>query len=239
MSTCLVSPRAKARSRSNVALHLVVPTTVVSIFSTTCPCPAPFWLPPLASFLLHLARSQILTLTETLRASQASLETARRREAAALSELERYDLKEASRVEQVKALLASACGADGGKEPGVNDWEGGGHCSSGQIGMGPAGISRNKAACTLSELAALEEAIAERAREIAALKVAMLDWLVCRDVRDLFRNWNAVLLYMPCCDMLCGCKEIFPVATHAWFPRGSWYQGNARLRKPLLAVMCF
>lgn len=111
---------------------------------------------------------KVTSLSEALRDSRAAIVTLQRREAAALSELARYDANNARRVEQVQALLAAA----GGNHPG------GGNALK-ENGMaaevGPGGGARVRegggAAGALAELVALGEAIADRAREIADLKV--------------------------------------------------------------------
>lgn len=123
----------------------------------------------------HIA--QLAIHTEALRESKAALEASQRRENAAVSELARTNAREARRADQLRALLASARRAtDRGSE-----------CSIGRVPVGaPAGYKvvewigaesegmpkhSTVGTCALSELAALEEVIEERAREVASLKV--------------------------------------------------------------------
>ena len=82
-----------------------------------------------------------------------------------MSELERSNALEARRVEHVQALLACArCGDEGRKAR-----------AAGGEGCAPVGGNNGCSAnCALSELAELEEVIAERAREDTALKVLSL-----------------------------------------------------------------
>lgn len=119
-------------------------------------------------------------MTEELRGARAAAEEARRREAAALSELARYDAMNKRRMEQVQALLATA-GAGATRTSGacIKD------CGDTErnvkfvvAGEAEARVTqhlpRHKVATpddTSTELAALGEAIAEHAREVADLKV--------------------------------------------------------------------
>lgn len=99
-----------------------------------------------------------------IRESQAALEASLRRESAAVSELARRDAEEARRVEQVRALLAASIAAPAS-----------GSCSgSGSVDSNAGAVGSSVAATALSDLAALEEAIEERAREVASLKVCMM-----------------------------------------------------------------
>lgn len=93
-----------------------------------------------------------------MRESQAALEASLRRESAAVSELARRDAEEVRRVEQVRALLITSASAPG---------SGG----SGKVDSTAGTMGSSVAATALSDLAALEEAIAERAREVTSLKV--------------------------------------------------------------------
>ena len=97
----------------------------------------------------------------TIRESKAALEASLRRESAAVSELARRDAEEARRVGQVRALLAAS----------VSDTASGPCGGSGSAGDKTGVVGSSVAATALSDLAALEEAIAERAREVASLKV--------------------------------------------------------------------
>ena len=108
-------------------------------------------------------------MEESLRSTKALLETSQKREDAALSQLARSNAVEAKRVEQVQALLVSAhCGdARDRHENYVSQAAYGGGCSKD---------------CVLSELAALEEAIAENAREATSLKVRFVG-MVCVKAR--------------------------------------------------------
>lgn len=96
-----------------------------------------------------------------IRENQAAVEASLRRESAAVSELARRDAEEARRVEQVRALLAASASAQ------VPASCGGSGSVDGHAGV----VGSSVAATALSDLAALEEAIAERAREVASLKV--------------------------------------------------------------------
>lgn len=117
---------------------------------------------------------QLLTVTGMLRTSEASLKASQRREAATVSELARSDAKEARRIEQVQALLASARDAGGrGPSRGAHGDDFRRH-SAGAVGAVQGCNAGGGAACALSEMAALGEAIAERAREVAELKVGGL-----------------------------------------------------------------
>lgn len=103
-----------------------------------------------------------------MRKSEASLKASQRREAAAVSELARSDAKEARRIEQVQALLASARDAGGRGQLHGDDSR---RHSAGGAGPVQGCNAGGGAACALSEMAALGEAIAERAREVENLKV--------------------------------------------------------------------
>lgn len=130
-------------------------------------------LPPRTNYV-HVSLNQLSTLTELLKASRGALEASQRREAAAVSEVERTNAKEARRLEQLQALLASACSSGATGAIGA---------TRGNDGVGVFSIEeartrtvggrprRRGAACELSELAALEETIVERAREVTSLKV--------------------------------------------------------------------
>ena len=107
---------------------------------------------------------QLVEQAETIRENQASLEAALRRESAAVSELARRDAEEARRVEQVRALLAASVSAPASGSCGGN----------GRVDNTTGAVGPSVAASALSDLAALEEAIAERAREVASLKVCMM-----------------------------------------------------------------
>ncbi|CAN0099270.1 unnamed protein product, partial [Laminaria digitata] len=122
---------------------------------------------------------QIATLAETLRNSRGSLEASHRRETAAVSELERSNAKEARCAALVRALAASACDADDGEQGQRTDssraggrWGSDPHLVKPIDAESGGGVNLGAAVCALSELAALEEAISERTREIAALKRA-------------------------------------------------------------------
>lgn len=108
-------------------------------------------------------------MEENLRSTKALLETSQKREDAAISQLARWNAMEAKRVEQVQALLATA------------------HCGNARdINENYASRGANGGGCSkdfvLSELAALEEAIAERARESTSLKVRFVG-VVCVKAR--------------------------------------------------------
>ena len=95
-----------------------------------------------------------------------------------MSELAHSNAKEARCAALVRALAAYAC--DAGEE---RRWsEARAEARAGQrwgsdrhlvehIEAKPGGVTLGPAVCALSELAALEEAVSERVREVAALKV--------------------------------------------------------------------
>lgn len=112
--------------------------------------------------LNHEKRKQLVEQAETIRESQASLEASLRRESAAVSELARRDAEEARRVEQVRALLSASVSAPAPVSRG----------GSGNVESSAGAVGSSVAATALSDLAALEEAIAERAREVTSLKVS-------------------------------------------------------------------
>lgn len=126
-------------------------------------------------------------MTEEVRRCRAELEEARKREATAWSVLARYDAANEQSVERVKALLA-AVGAGGSTERGHVDDEGAGDVTGVEdntsVGAGvrvSAASSRRSAAwtttssaSTLSQLAALGEAIEDRLREMARLRVSAI-----------------------------------------------------------------
>lgn len=112
------------------------------------------------------------TLSDDLRCSRVDVQASQRREAAALSELARYDTNNARRVEQVQALLAAAaCTNAEGLDASRSDQGAGRAMGAGSGSTRPVRVG-GAAAGELSDLAALGEAIADRAREIADLKVS-------------------------------------------------------------------
>lgn len=121
-----------------------------------------------------------MTLAEQLKESRASVEVTRRREAAALSELAQYDASNERRVEHVQALLAAAAsssvnGTEAYRENGARGGAGPGSIVGAATTTRGAEIGPERSArvggTALSELAALGEAIADRGREVADLKV--------------------------------------------------------------------
>lgn len=95
-----------------------------------------------------------------------------------MSELARSNAKEARCAALVRALAASACdaGGEGQRSEARAEARAGQRWGSDRhlvehINAEPGRVTLGAAVCALSELAALEEAISERAREVAALKV--------------------------------------------------------------------
>lgn len=138
-------------------------------------------------------------MTEELRGARAAAEEVRRREAATLSELARYDAMNKRRMEQVQALLATAgAGATSTSGACIKD-SGDTERSVKFVVSGEAEapvtqhLARHKVATpddTLTELAALGEAIAERAREVADLKVCSA---FCFLLLNKYRNLPSIL----------------------------------------------
>lgn len=158
---------------------------------------------------------------EALRECRASLEASRRCESATVSELARRNAEEARRVEQVRALLAASASASAphscnndsnnsnkdespaGGEGNSNNNSNSGSVVRGRMGMRTEGETGGSsvAATALSELAALEEAIAERAREVSSLKV----WCDESNIVLLGRKWLYLLSPTRATGGVCAC----------------------------------